>query len=93
MCRFWRGLFCRFENGVHPREILEDVVLATVDHSSSLEDHINFLQKVSFDKKLLLETVVTTSAAFISELHFNNPCKNIITENKRGKTACYKLYG
>ncbi|XP_065201150.1 myotubularin-related protein 6 isoform X2 [Planococcus citri] len=43
--RFWRGLYCRFEPGVHPRENIEDIVLAISDHSSSLEDHINFLQK------------------------------------------------
>ena len=44
--RFWRGLYCRFENGVHPRESLADLLIATRDHSSSLEDHIRLLQKV-----------------------------------------------
>lgn len=43
--RFWRGLYCRFESGVHPRENLEDIILSTVDHTTSLEDHINFLLK------------------------------------------------
>ena len=26
---FWRGLYCRFESGVHPRESVADVLLAT----------------------------------------------------------------
>ncbi|GLH05028.1 Putative phosphatidylinositol 3-phosphate 3-phosphatase myotubularin mtm1 [Gryllus bimaculatus] len=43
--RFWRGMYCRFENGVHPREPLGDLLLATCDHSSSLEDHIRLLTK------------------------------------------------
>lgn len=42
---FWRGLYCRFESGVHPRESIADVMLATRDHSVSLELHITHLQK------------------------------------------------
>lgn len=45
--RFWRGMYCRFESGVHPREPLGDLLLATCDHSSSLEDHIKYLTKVN----------------------------------------------
>jgi len=44
--KFWRGMYCRFESGVHPREPLGDLLLATCDHSSSLEDHIRLLTKV-----------------------------------------------
>lgn len=43
---FWRGMYCRFESGVHPREPLGDLLLATCDHSASLEDHIKLLTKV-----------------------------------------------
>lgn len=39
-------MYCRFENDVHPREPLSDLLLATCDHSSSLEDHVKLLQKV-----------------------------------------------
>ncbi|KAL1459046.1 hypothetical protein WDU94_011058 [Cyamophila willieti] len=49
--RFWRGMYCRFENGVHPKENLADVLLATRDHSSSLDDHVKFLQKRIFSFK------------------------------------------
>ena len=45
--KFWRGMYCRFESGVHPREPLGDLLLATCDHSSSLEDHIRLLTKVN----------------------------------------------
>ncbi|XKL64032.1 hypothetical protein PGB90_004118 [Kerria lacca] len=52
--RFWKGLYCRFENGVHPREKIDEIVLAMTDHNNSLEDHINFLQKkiTSFKDKI-----------------------------------------
>ena len=47
MNRFWRGLYNRFENGVHPREPLGDLLAATLEHSQSLEDNAEFLTKVS----------------------------------------------
>lgn len=43
--KFWRGMYNRFENGVHPRENFMDLLSATKDHSSSLEDHIRLLEK------------------------------------------------
>ncbi|XP_074649739.1 phosphatidylinositol-3,5-bisphosphate 3-phosphatase MTMR6-like isoform X2 [Tubulanus polymorphus] len=43
--KFWRGMYNRFESGVHPRENVSDVVSALKDHSSSMEDHIKLLEK------------------------------------------------
>ncbi|XP_035231649.1 myotubularin-related protein 6-like [Stegodyphus dumicola] len=43
--KFWRGMYNRFENGVHPREPLGDMLVAAKDHISSLEDHVVLLQK------------------------------------------------
>ncbi|KAG8191986.1 hypothetical protein JTE90_002256 [Oedothorax gibbosus] len=43
--KFWRGMYNRFENGVHPREPLGDMLVAAKDHISSLEDHALQLQK------------------------------------------------
>ncbi|XP_054707043.1 myotubularin-related protein 6-like [Uloborus diversus] len=43
--QFWRGMYNRFEDGVHPREPLGDMLVAAKDHISSLEDHALFLQK------------------------------------------------
>ncbi|XP_017763624.1 PREDICTED: myotubularin-related protein 6 isoform X2 [Eufriesea mexicana] len=41
----WRGMYFRFENGIHPREIYEDFLLIMHDHTSSLEDHVKLLVK------------------------------------------------
>lgn len=43
--RFWRGMYGRFETGVHPREPLNDLLLASLDHTTSLEDHVQHLTK------------------------------------------------
>uniref|UniRef100_A0A0A9W4V3 phosphatidylinositol-3,5-bisphosphate 3-phosphatase n=1 Tax=Lygus hesperus TaxID=30085 RepID=A0A0A9W4V3_LYGHE len=43
--KFWRGLFYRFEGGVHPREVISDLLLVASNHSNSLEQHIKLLNK------------------------------------------------
>ncbi|CAB3252526.1 unnamed protein product [Arctia plantaginis] len=43
--RFWRGMYCRYESGVHPREPLGDLLPAATEHCSALEHHINYLTK------------------------------------------------
>uniref|UniRef100_A0A6B2EES0 phosphatidylinositol-3,5-bisphosphate 3-phosphatase n=1 Tax=Phlebotomus kandelakii TaxID=1109342 RepID=A0A6B2EES0_9DIPT len=43
--KFWRGMYSRFESGVHPREPLGDLLLASRDHCTSLEDHVQHLTK------------------------------------------------
>ena len=40
-------MYNRFENGIHPRENVLDILSAAKDHSSSLEDHVRLLEKVS----------------------------------------------
>lgn len=46
--KYWRGMYSRFESGVHPREDLSDLLLSSKEHSSSLDDHVQHLTKVSF---------------------------------------------
>ncbi|CAB3225360.1 unnamed protein product [Arctia plantaginis] len=46
--RFWRGMYCRYESGVHPREPLGDLLPAATEHCSALEHHINYLTKVQY---------------------------------------------
>ncbi|XP_033365255.1 myotubularin-related protein 6 [Bombus vosnesenskii] len=41
----WRGLYFRFENGIHPRETYEDYLSIMHDHTSCLEDHVKLLIK------------------------------------------------
>uniref|UniRef100_A0A182UBX8 phosphatidylinositol-3,5-bisphosphate 3-phosphatase n=1 Tax=Anopheles melas TaxID=34690 RepID=A0A182UBX8_9DIPT len=43
--KFWRGMYSRFESGIHPREPLEDLLIASKDHCTSLEDHVQHLTK------------------------------------------------
>lgn len=60
--RFWSGMYCRHENGVHPRESLPDLLPAAVEHSAALQQHIDYLAKVIF---ILVIQCVTLF------LHFN----------------------
>ena len=53
MFRFWRGMYNRYDNGVHPREPIADILNAMKDHSSSLSDHVKFLEDVSCNNKIL----------------------------------------
>lgn len=65
--RFWRDMYCRFENDVHPREPLGDLLLATCDHSSSLEDHIKLLQKrITALKEKLADSGEEKRKSFVS---------------------------
>ncbi|XP_013378996.1 myotubularin-related protein 6-like [Lingula anatina] len=43
--RFWKSMYNRFDNGVHPRENIGDILSAMTDHSTSLEDHVILLEK------------------------------------------------
>ncbi|XP_068211304.1 myotubularin-related protein 6 isoform X3 [Palaemon carinicauda] len=43
--KFWRGMYNRFENGVHPREPLGDLLAATTEHTQALSDQADFLTK------------------------------------------------
>lgn len=54
--RFWRGMYCRFENGVHPREHVYDILLATSEQTKSIDDHVKFLQKrLSYFKRKITD--------------------------------------
>jgi glucuronate isomerase len=39
-------MYCRFDNGIHPRDNVVDVVCTLKDHIESLEDHKQLLEKV-----------------------------------------------
>lgn len=49
-------MYCRFESGVHPRESLGDLLLASRNHCSSLEDHVQHLTKRITNFKNLIST-------------------------------------
>ncbi|XP_057314336.1 myotubularin-related protein 6-like [Hydractinia symbiolongicarpus] len=43
--RFWRSLYNRYINNVHPRQSVPDYVCSLNDHNDSLRDHIRYLEK------------------------------------------------
>ncbi|XP_022689536.1 myotubularin-related protein 6-like isoform X2 [Varroa jacobsoni] len=43
--RYWRGMYNRFELGVHPREQTGDLLAALKDHSTSMRDHADYLRQ------------------------------------------------
>lgn len=94
--RFWRGMYCRFESGVHPRENLGDLLLATCEHSSSLEDHIRLLQKrISSIKQKLSESgdrvkteILDPQPALDNKLLYDKQCEELsrLTDDSLGAT-------
>jgi hypothetical protein len=45
--RFWKGMYHRYDVGLHPREQIADILSAAKDHTDSLEDHVTLLEKVT----------------------------------------------
>ncbi|XP_019877155.1 myotubularin-related protein 8 [Aethina tumida] len=77
--KFWRGMYCRFENGVHPREPQADLLLATRDHSFSLDDHIKYLTKhISSVKSMITGTKEKKKNKTKKE----QLCNNVYLDNK-----------
>ena len=86
--RFWRGMYCRHESGVHPREALADLLPAAVEHCSALEHHINYLTKVTRHPSALLgaytaprcateKRLVSTSLAQHDQMQITMPEKYV----------------
>lgn len=62
--QFWRGMYARFESGVHPREDICEIMLSSRDHCASLEDHVQYLTKhISNFKNLISKSAKKTAAA------------------------------
>ncbi|XP_073252386.1 phosphatidylinositol-3,5-bisphosphate 3-phosphatase MTMR6-like [Porites lutea] len=41
--KFWRSMYNRYDNDLHPRETVLDSLSSIIDHNDSLQDHIKFL--------------------------------------------------
>ncbi|KAK2563495.1 Myotubularin-related protein 8 [Acropora cervicornis] len=41
--KFWRSMYNRYDNDIHPREKVMDAISSIIDHNDSLLDHIKFL--------------------------------------------------
>ncbi|XP_030749831.1 myotubularin-related protein 6 [Sitophilus oryzae] len=77
--RFWRGMYYRFESGVHPRESMADLLLATSDHSFSLDDHVKYLTKrITSVRNLISRTMEKKKSKPKKE----QLCNNVHLDNK-----------
>lgn len=83
--RFWRGMYCRFENGVHPREHVYDILLATSEQTKSIDDHVKFLQKrLSYFKRKItdgadmVKNSLFSKETCIAPMSYNREDDNII---------------
>lgn len=79
-------MYGRFESGVHPRESMNDLLLASQDHANSLEDHVQHLTK----RIVGFKNLISSSA---KRLH--NASKSKISEavdNSKPLDARYALH-
>ncbi|XP_030375361.1 myotubularin-related protein 6 isoform X2 [Scaptodrosophila lebanonensis] len=80
--KFWRGMYSRFESGIHPREPLGDVLLDSKEHCNSLEDHVQHLTK----RIASFKNYISKSAKKLQDATTTKPSKetvsNEIIDNK-----------
>ena len=43
----WRGLYCCYETGPHPQELMEEVAGSLRQQNVCIQDHIKYLEQVS----------------------------------------------
>ncbi|XP_043267839.1 myotubularin-related protein 6 isoform X2 [Venturia canescens] len=78
----WRGLYFRFESGVHPRETWQDVLLTTHDHSFSLEDHVKLLLKHVDSLRNLIDVKTSRSKSTQDQYNYDYTIDNDHSPNK-----------
>ncbi|CAH1963252.1 unnamed protein product [Acanthoscelides obtectus] len=77
--KFWRGMYCRFESGVHPREPQMDLLLATSDYVFSLDEHVKYLtDRISSMKSYLSGKVERKNSKSAKK----QLCNNVFLDNK-----------
>lgn len=52
--RFWRGLYNRFDRGIHPRQSVEDYLSAIQEETQQLEEQLASHKQVGQDYKFIL---------------------------------------
>lgn len=82
MIKFWRGMYSRFESGVHPRENINDFLLTSKDQSSSLEDHVQHLTKRIGNFKNLISKSARKISTTSGSLLQSAAGKAFTTDNK-----------
>lgn len=69
-------MYCRFESGVHPREPQTDLLLATANHTHSLDNHIKYLSKRISSMKSFIAKAVENKFNKVNENHSRTPTDN-----------------
>ncbi len=84
-------MYCRWESGIHPRESLTDLMVASKDHINSLEDHIRLLQKriKSVESKL---ASFSNSASLNGNSNPDNAPDNRLSYKKKNSYDEVELY-
>lgn len=49
LCRFWKGLYNRFDRGMHPRQSVEDYLRAIQEETQQLEEQLASHKQVGQD--------------------------------------------
>ncbi|XP_045583051.1 phosphatidylinositol-3,5-bisphosphate 3-phosphatase MTMR6 isoform X1 [Procambarus clarkii] len=91
--RFWRGMYNRFENGIHPREPLGDVLAATTEHTQALNDQADFLTKRITWLKNELERRGQNAVKKGAGTHFDNRILDDAEQNGEDKVDSIGVLG
>lgn len=89
LLRFWRGLYCRYESGIHPRESILDTVCSIKDHTSSLESHKKLVEKVNLENDRVNDVDPWKSTKSYYKFGCNT---NINAYRTSPAIMCYKLW-
>lgn len=94
----WRGLYFRFENGIHTRESGDEYLLTIHNHASSLEDHAKLLVKRLNSIGHQVPGIVTNKTSDINQKSTTQPknnCDNdkISRDESTNKTLIENLDG
>lgn len=66
-------MYNRFENGIHPREPLGDLLAATTEHTQSLSDQADYLTKVMHKDKYIKPDKCTKMQRFSNHAFIITP--------------------
>ncbi|CAG2253626.1 MTMR6_7_8 [Mytilus edulis] len=78
--KFWAGMYNRYENGIHPRENIVDILSSASDHCASLEDHVQLLEKTDkqqSDGESTEKDIINSNKKSDSESGFDEMSKSV----------------
>lgn len=62
LCRLWRGLYNRFDRGMHPRQSVEDYLRAIQEETQQLEEQLASHKQVEHSCKTILQLICPEAA-------------------------------